>query len=144
MKTSEDFSKLKKGDEVLLSGKVYIARDLAHKKLLEEDFDLKIDVIYHCGPLFKGDEIVSAGPTTSKRMEPYTKEVVEKYGVRGIIGKGGMEVPEGVVYFEAVGGAGALLAKKIKSWKKIVDLGPVESILECEVEEFPVIVSSSR
>jgi len=133
------------GEKTKISGKIYTARDEAHKYLLENEIDFDLDIIYHCGPLFKGEEIVSAGPTTSSRMNSYEKEVIEKYGIKAIIGKGEMK-PDifkstKTVYLAATGGCGALLAKSIKSCRKVVDLGPVESIYELEVENFPVVVA---
>jgi len=102
--SEDDIRKLKVGDEVLLSGVIVTARDQAHKLMVDEkpDFirdDLKESVIYHCGPVVKKDDsgkwsFVSAGPTTSIREEPYQADVICEYGVRGVIGKGGM----GVVY----------------------------------------------
>lgn len=139
----DDLMNLKPGDPVLLSGKIHTARDAAHKVLLEQEKDLDLNVIYHCGPLFnKENEIVAAGPTTSARMEKYTAELVAKYGVKAVIGKGGMDPKSlnGAVYFAVVGGAAVLLAKCIKSWKKIVDLGATEAVYELFVEDLPCTV----
>lgn len=154
--SKKDISTLKAGDRVLLSGKVYTARDAAHKRLVEliksggeVPFDLEGQVIYYVGPTPPppGRVIGSAGPTTSYRMDPYAPVLMEK-GMRGMIGKGSRSeyVKEamkkyGCVYFAAVGGAGALLSKRIKSARVIAyeDLGP-EAIRELEVEDFPVVV----
>lgn len=140
----KDVSKLKAGDEVLLSGKIYTARDKAHKHLLENGAELNLNVIYHCGPLINGEEIIGAGPTTSARMGLYEEDVIKKYGVKAVIGKGRMDSSifknTRTVYLAAVGGAAVLLAKSIKGWKRVVDLGPVDSIYELEVVDFPAVV----
>lgn len=138
-------STLKAGTDVLLSGKIHTARDKAHKHLLENNVDIDMNVIYHCGPLFKGHGIIAAGPTTSTRMNHLEEEVLKKYGVKAVIGKGGMDAEifknTGAVYLAAVGGAAVLLAKSIKSWEKIIDLGPVDSVYELEIENFPCVVA---
>jgi len=141
----EGLKGLKVGEKILLTGKIYTARDEAHKYLLENEIDFDLDVIYHCGPLIKDGKVVSAGPTTSARMNAIEREVIEKYEVSAVVGKGGMD-PEvfkesGAVYLAVTGGCGALIAKSIKSCKKVVDLGPVESIYELEVEDLPVVVA---
>ena len=129
--SEDDIRSLKVGDTVLLSGIIVTARDEAHKLMVEEKPDfirevLKESVIYHCGPVVKKDDqgkwsFVSAGPTTSAREEPYQTDVVCEYNVRGVIGKGGMGAKTaeglkrcGAVYFNAVGGAGNLIANKVK------------------------------
>jgi fumarate hydratase subunit beta len=154
--TSEDVEKLHIGDKVLLSGVVFTGRDAAHKRLLElltEGKELPIDVkgqvIYYVGPTpaKPGKPIGSAGPTTSYRMDLYSPRLIE-LGLKGMIGKGNRS--QGVidamkrykaVYFGATGGAGALLAKRIKKAEIIAypDLGP-EAIRKLEVEDFPVTV----
>lgn len=154
---SDDVIKsLKSGDRVLLSGKIYTARDAAHKRLVELldrgeklPFDIKGQVIYYVGPApaKPGYVIGSAGPTTSYRMDAYTPKLLS-VGLKGMIGKGmrNDEVKKAIkkykaIYFAAIGGLGALLSKKIKSAKVIAydDLGP-EAIREIEVEDFPLIV----
>lgn len=148
---------LKAGDYVLLTGKIYTARDAAHKRLSEMldrgeklPFDLENHLIYYVGPTPKRPDgtVGSAGPTTASRMDPYTPRLLEVFKVGGMIAKGDRsnEVIEAIkkfkaVYFVATGGAGALLAKAIKSMTPIMyaDLGP-EAIHECEVEDFPVVV----
>jgi fumarate hydratase class I len=118
------------GDEVSLVGTLVTARDAAHKVLVEDKPDfirpyLKDSVIYHCGPvMIKQNEIwraIAAGPTTSIREEPFEADVIREYGVRGIIGKGGMGPKTsaalkecGAVYLHAVGGAAALIADSIE------------------------------
>lgn len=154
--TADVIKSLKSGDRVLLSGKIYTARDAAHKRLVELldkggklPFDINGQVIYYVGPApaKPGYVIGSAGPTTSYRMDAYTPKLLS-IGLRGMIGKGirNDEVKKAIrkykaVYFAAIGGLGALLSKKIKSAKVIAydDLGP-EAIREIEVEDFPLIV----
>lgn len=133
------------GDKIMLAGKIYTARDEAHKYLLENEIDFDLDIIYHCGPLIRNGKVVSAGPTTSARMNAIEREVIEKHGIKAVVGKGGMD-PEifkgsGAIYLAVTGGCGALIAKTIKSCKKVVDLGPVESIYEMEVVDLPVTVA---
>ncbi len=147
---------LKAGDRCLLSGVIYTARDAAHKRLCELvaqgkplPIDLKDSVIYFVGPTpaKEGDVIGSAGPTTSYRMDAYSPTLIA-LGQTGMIGKGkrGDEVVaamkhHGAVYFGAIGGCGALLAKCIKKCETVAyeDLG-AEAICRLEVEEFPVTV----
>jgi len=154
--TDEDIEKLKAGDIVYLNGIIYTARDAAHKRLVdlidegkELPFDLQGSVIYFVGPTppKPGEPIGSAGPTTSYRMDSYSPILI-KHGQKGMIGKGKRNeaVKEAckehkAVYFGATGGAGALIAKAIKSAKVIAypELGP-EAIRELEVENFPVTV----
>jgi fumarate hydratase subunit beta len=153
---TEDVEKLKAGDIVYLNGVVYTARDAAHKRLVdlinegkELPFDLEGAVIYYVGPTppKPGEVIGSAGPTTSYRMDPYAPILIEK-GLKGMIGKGkrNQAVREAckkhkAVYFGAVGGAAALIAKAIKKAEVIAypELGP-EAIRRLEVENFPVVV----
>ncbi|ABB14090.1 MULTISPECIES: Fe-S-containing hydro-lyase [Carboxydothermus] len=155
--TEEKVRSLKAGDSVLITGVVYTGRDAAHKRMVEaldrgEELptDLKDQVIYYVGPTpaKPGKPIGSAGPTTSGRMDAYTPRLLEK-GLRGMIGKGyrSPEVIEaikkyGAVYFVAIGGAAALIAKSIKSYEVIAyeDLGP-EAHAKIYVEDFPAIVA---
>lgn len=154
---NEVVTSLKVGDRVQLNGVIYTGRDAAHKKLVEMlkkgqelPLDLEGQVIYYVGPCpaKPGMVIGSAGPTTSGRMDSYTPPLLEK-GLKGMIGKGfrSQAVVEsmkknGGVYFAAVGGAGALLAEKIKKAEVVAfpELGP-EAIYRMEVENFPVIVA---
>ena len=147
---------LRSGDRVLLSGTVYTARDAAHARLvalLTEGRPLPFpadgQILYYVGPTppRPGAPIGSAGPTTSGRMDPYTPALLAA-GIKGLIGKGGRsaEVREALVkhravYFAATGGAGALLAKRIKSAEVVAwdDLGP-ESVRRLVVEDFPLVV----
>ena len=143
------------GDFVYITGTIYTARDAAHKRLFETlnekqeiPFDLTNNIIYYLGPTpaREGQVIGSAGPTTSSRMDKYTPLLLN-HGLKGMIGKGkrSQEVIDGIVshkavYFAAIGGAGALLSKSIKSSKVIAydDLG-TEAIRELYVENFPCI-----
>ncbi|MDO8615990.1 MAG: FumA C-terminus/TtdB family hydratase beta subunit [Dehalococcoidia bacterium] len=151
-----DIEKLRTGDYVYLSGPVYAARDAAHKRMVEAlskgeplPVDIRGLVIYYVGPTpaKPGAVIGSAGPTTSERMDPFTIPLLEA-GLRGAIGKGGRTPPirealqrHRAVYFLAVGGAGALLARQIKSVEVVAyqDLG-TEAIRLLGLEDFPVIV----
>ena len=149
-------SSLRAGDYVWLTGTIYTARDAAHRRMYEAlhrgeelPVDVKNNVIYYMGPspARDGMPIGSAGPTTSGRMDKYTPLLLD-LGLRGMIGKGrrNQEVKDaimrnGAVYFAAVGGAGALLAKAIVSAQVIAydDLG-TEAIRRLEVKNFPAIV----
>ena len=146
------------GDRVLLSGVIYTGRDAAHKRLLELidrgealPMELRDQVIYFVGPCPapEGRPIGSAGPTTSYRMDPYSPRLIAATGLRGMIGKGNRsaEVIEamkkfGVIYFAATGGAGALIAQRIRKCELIAfpELGP-EAVYRLEVEEFPAVVA---
>ena len=148
--------KLKAGDQVLISGLLYSVRDVAHKKIVEAlnrgeklPLELKNQVIYYMGPspARPGQVIGSAGPTTSGRMDPYAPRLMQE-GIKGMIGKGArtQAVKDAMqrykaVYFAAIGGAGALISKRIKRSEVIAyaDLGP-EAIYRLEVEDFPAIV----
>jgi len=156
--SDEDVQNLKIGDSVLITGKIYTARDAAHKRLIDLiqkgeslPFDMKGQIIYYVGPApaKPGYVIGPAGPTTSGRCDPYTPALLS-LGLKGMIGKGtrSKEVREAMekhkaVYFAATGGAAALISKNIKAVKIIAyeDLGP-EAIRELEVEDFPVIVAN--
>jgi fumarate hydratase subunit beta len=154
--TTEKVKELQAGDYVFLTGTIYTARDAAHKKMFdtmqegnEIPFDLNNNIIYYLGPspAREGQIIGSAGPTTSSRMDKYTPLLLEN-GLKGMIGKGKRSqaviesmIKNQAVYFAAVGGAGALLSKRIKASKIIAydDLG-TEAVRELYVEDFPVIV----
>lgn len=147
---------LKAGDRVLLSGTVYTSRDAAHKRIFELldngeklPFELNGACIYFAGPTPtpEGMVIGSCGPTTSGRMDVYSPRLLD-LGLAAMIGKGERNkavcdaiVKNKAVYFCAVGGAGALCARQIKSCKEIAfhDLG-CESVKELELFEFPVVV----
>jgi len=147
---------LKAGDFVLISGVIYTARDAAHKRMVEAlergeelPFDLKGQIIYYAGPApaKPGRPIGSVGPTTSYRMDPYAPKLLEA-GLKGMIGKGtrSQEVIDAIVkykgvYFGAVGGAAAYLARCVKEAEVIAyeDLGP-EAVRRLVVEDFPAFV----
>ncbi len=156
-----DVRPLKVGDTVKLTGSIFTARDRAHKYLVEEttpdalEFGLEGGALYHCGPLVKkqGDafELVVAGPTTSNRMNAYEPQVIAGYGIRAIIGKGGMDDRTldalgryGCVYLSAVSGAAVVLAryvKRILNVYKLEEFGMPECFWEFEVSEFSTIVT---
>lgn len=154
--TDEVILDLKAGDNVLINGVIYTARDAAHKKLVElmdQGEPLPIDLtgqfIYYVGPTpaKPGQAIGSAGPTTSGRMDAYTPRMLEK-GMKACIGKGlrsqavkdALQKHKGI-YLAAVGGAGALLSKRIKKCEVVAypELG-AEAIHRLEVEDFPATV----
>lgn len=159
--SEKDIRSLQVGDTVLLSGVIVTARDMAHKMMVEKRPDfirqyLKDGVIYHCGPVVRKDgagewHFVSSGPTTSSREEPYQATVLRQYGVRGVIGKGGMGAKtlqglcdSGAVYFHAIGGAGALAAKKVEKVLNVFmldEFGSPEAFWVIEVKDFPVVVT---
>jgi fumarate hydratase subunit beta len=148
---------LRAGDEVLISGVIYAARDAAHKRMVDLlskgerlPFDIKGQIVYYAGPTptRPGEVIGSAGPTTSYRMDPYAPLLIQ-HGLKGMIGKGQRTEPVveamkkfKAVYFAAVGGAGALIARAVKSNKIVAyeELGP-EAVRMLEVADFPVIVA---
>jgi fumarate hydratase subunit beta len=152
----EDVEKLKIGDRILINGIIYTGRDAAHKRLFDllkvgknMPFDIKGQIIYYVGPApaKPGQALGSAGPTTSYRMDAYSPSLIER-GLKGMIGKGMRSdaVKEAMkkykaVYFAATGGAGALLAKRVKKAEIVAyeDLGP-EAIRRLVVEDLPVIV----
>ncbi|WP_315077886.1 Fe-S-containing hydro-lyase [uncultured Clostridium sp.] len=154
--TSEKTLKLKAGDTILLSGIIYSARDAAHKRLIDlldrnEKLPLNIDdeIIYYVGPspAKPGKVIGSAGPTTSYRMDSYAPRLLD-LGLKGMIGKGARnkEVIESIkkndaIYFGAIGGAAALIAKSIVKSEIIAyeDLG-AEAIRKMEVKDMPLVV----
>ena len=152
----ETIEKLKAGDQVLITGVIYTARDAAHKRLVEAldkgeklPFDLTNQTVYYMGPspAKPGQVIGSAGPTTSGRMDSYAPRLMA-VGLKGMIGKGNRSqaVKDAIqkykaVYFAAIGGAGALISKSIKKAEVIAyeDLG-AEAIRRLEVENFPATV----
>ncbi len=158
--TEEDVRGLALGDAVSLTGTIFTARDAAHKYLVENpDFsripDIRGSVLYHCGPvIIKRDGryvVTAAGPTTSIREEPYMATVIEKYGIRAIIGKGGMGPATaeacrrfGCVYLSAVGGAAQVLAscvKEVPSVSMLEEFGAPEAIWQLNVVDFPAVVT---
>ena len=159
--SAEKIRALKVGDAVEISGILYTGRDAVHKYLheggkLPPEVNLHEGIIYHCGPVVMKDEqgqwkVTAAGPTTSIREEPYQGAIIKEFGLRGIIGKGGMGdrtlaacKEHGCVYFHAIGGAAQVLAECVKSVRNVYLLekfGAPEAIWELEVENFPVVVT---
>lgn len=160
--SSDDVLGLRAGDIVSLSGKIVTGRDRIHKYLVEKKppigdipFDLSGTILYHCGPVVAkldgGYRVLSAGPTTSMRVEMYEASVIKEYPIKGIMGKGGMGTKtlqalkeNTCVYFHTIGGAAVYLADRIKNtsgvWK-LEEFGPTEAMWLLEVEEFPAIVT---
>jgi fumarate hydratase subunit beta len=154
--TEKVIAGLKAGDDLLLSGVLYVARDAAHKRMAEAldrgeplPFDIKGQTIYYMGPspAPPGKVIGSAGPTTSSRMDTYTPRLLAA-GLKGMVGKGvrSPEVKDAMkkhkaIYLAAVGGAGAFLSKTILKCETIAypELGP-ESVLKIVVKDFPATV----
>lgn len=156
---------LRIGDQVLLSGRIHTARDAAHKYLASEGtspatlpagLELQGGVLYHCGPVMVRDDggswrVTAAGPTTSSREEPYQGEVLRRYGVRAIIGKGGMgdatrrALAEcGAVYLSAVGGAAQVLAASVQRVEDVYfleEFGSPEAMWSLFVHDFPAVVT---
>lgn len=155
--TEETALSLHSGDEVLISGVIYTARDAAHKRLVELleagkelPCELRDQIVYYVGPApaKPGDVIGSAGPTTSYRMDAYAPTLMQQTGLRGMIGKGARSQPvlDAIVkyhgvYFAAIGGAAALLASTVKSCEVIAypDLQS-EAVHRLEVVDFPAVV----
>jgi len=165
---------LQVGDTVYLSGVIITARDAAHKYMVEKFIEsdaipaserpiyeelrrlLNGGIIYHCGPVVRQHKddnwsFVAAGPTTSIREEPYEPGIIAHFGLRGVIGKGGMGAGTlracqeyGAVYFHAVGGAASLIANAVKeviAVYKLEEFGTPEAVWVIRVEEFPAIVT---
>ena len=152
----DELANLRAGDYIYITGKIYTARDAAHKRMQETldrgealPIELQNNLIYYMGPspAREGRPIGSAGPTTASRMDKYAPRLMD-LGLAGMIGKGKRSqavtdaiVRNGAVYFAAVGGAGALLSKSIIASEVVAyeDLG-TEAIRKLEVKDFPVIV----
>ena len=152
---------LKVGDEVAISGVVFTGRDAVHKFLheggqLPTEVKLRDGILYHCGPVVVKDEAgnwkcVAAGPTTSIREEPYQGQIIRDFGIRGVIGKGGMGEKtlaackeHGCVYFHGIGGAAQVLAQcitKVRNVYMMDKFGAPEAIWEFEVSRFPAVVT---
>lgn len=155
--SAQDVRSLQAGDEVLLTGTLYTARDAAHKRICELlaagsplPFELEGATLYFVGPTpaQPGRPVGSAGPTTSTRMDAFSPTLIA-HGLRGMVGKGDRSPAvveamkaHGCVYFAATGGAGALIARCIKSSEVVAweDLG-TEAVRRMEVEDFPVVVA---
>jgi tartrate/fumarate subfamily iron-sulfur-dependent hydro-lyase beta chain len=159
--TEEKVRALKVGDPVEISGVVFTGRDAVHKYLheggaLPPEVQLTDGILYHCGPVVMKDDqgrwqVTAAGPTTSIREEPYQGDIIKKFRLRGVIGKGGMGErtaaackEHGCVYLHAIGGAAQVLAECIKSVRNVYLLekfGSPEAIWELQVERFPAVVT---
>jgi fumarate hydratase, class I len=154
--TEEQVRALKVGDIVLISGKVFTGRDAVHAHLMKHDppVDLNGSVLYHCGPVVakegSGWRVTAAGPTTSIREEPYQADIIKRYGVRAVVGKGGMGgktlaalKEAGAVYLNAVGGAAQFYARAIKGVEDVslMEFGTPEAMWHLQVEDFPAIVT---
>src|SRR5204862_331325 len=154
--TEDAVRSLKVGDVVLVSGRMFTGRDAVHSYLMKHEppVDLRGSVLYHCGPVVvkegEGWRVTAAGPTTSIREEPYQGEIIKRYGVRVVIGKGGMGAKtlaamqeHGAVYLNAIGGAAQFYARSIKSVDgvSLLDFGTPEAMWHLTVEEFPAIVT---
>ncbi|HXE31440.1 MAG TPA: FumA C-terminus/TtdB family hydratase beta subunit [Terriglobales bacterium] len=152
-----DVRKLKVGDMVLISGTMYTGRDAVHAHLMHHDapVDLRGAVLYHCGPVARQDaagewRIGAAGPTTSIREEPYQGDILRRFGVRVVIGKGGMGAKTlaalgecGAVYLNAVGGAAQFYSRTVRRVKGVhfLEFGTPEAMWELEVRDFPAVVT---
>jgi fumarate hydratase class I len=159
--SEEKIRRLKVRDEVAITGIVFTGRDAVHKYLheggeLPPEVRLHDGILYHCGPVVIKDEagqwrVTAAGPTTSIREEPYQADIIRKFGLRGVIGKGGMGDRTlaackefGCVYLHGVGGAAQVLAECVKSVRGVYmmeEFGAPEAIWELEVENFPAVVT---
>ncbi len=147
---------LRVGDVVLISGRMFTGRDAVHAHLMKNDppVDLRGGVLYHCGPVVAKDgdtwKVTAAGPTTSIREEPYQAEIIRRYGVRAVIGKGGMGgktlaglKESGAVYLNAVGGAAQFYARCIEkvAGVSLMQFGTPEAMWHLDVRDFPAIVT---
>lgn len=159
--TDEKIRALKVGDEVGITGLVFTGRDAVHKYLhdggeLPPEIKIRDGILYHCGPVVMKDEqgnwrVTAAGPTTSIREEPYQADIIQRFGIRGVIGKGGMGDKTlaackefGCVYLHAIGGAAQVLAECVQAVRGVYFLerfGAPEAIWELEVENFPAVVT---
>ena len=147
---------LKVGEVVIVEGRMFTGRDAVHAYLMKNEppVDMRGSVLYHCGPVVmkQGDgwKVVAAGPTTSIREEPYQADVIRRYGVRAVIGKGGMGAKTleamkdaGAVYLNAIGGAAQFYARCITAVDgvSLLDFGTPEALWHLNVEGFPAIVT---
>jgi len=154
--TDADVRALRVGDVVLVSGPMFTGRDAVHAHLMKHDapVDLSGSVLYHCGPVVLKDgeqwRVTAAGPTTSIREEPYQGEIIKRFGVRAVIGKGGMGAKtlaalkeHGGVYLNAVGGAAQFYARTIErvDGVSLLDFGTPEAMWHLTVKDFPAIVT---
>jgi fumarate hydratase class I len=154
--TDQQIRDLKVGDLVLISGRAYTGRDAVHHHLMshEPPVDLRGAVLYHCGPVVAKDgdgwRVTAAGPTTSIREEPYQADVIKRYGVRAVVGKGGMGPKTlaalkeaGAVYLNAIGGAAQFYARTVKSVDgvSLLEFGTPEAMWHLTIEDFPAVVT---
>lgn len=153
----EEIRKLRVGDVVIISGLMHTGRDALHKYLMDHEspVDLKDSVIYHCGPVMLKDQegkwqVKAAGPTTSIREEPYQAEIIKKFGIRAIIGKGGMGSKtlkglqeHGAVYLNAIGGAAQYYADCITEVEGVdfLEFGIPEAMWHLRAKDFAAIVT---
>src|SRR3989339_1616487 len=155
--TGEQIKNLKVGDEVVLTGEIFTARDKAHMRALKEKLPFNAEglAVYHCGPVVKKEgndyKIIAAGPTTSSRMNSMESDFIKKTRIKAIIGKGGMDEivtkalnDNNAVYLAFTGGAAQLAASAIKKVLRVywLDLSIPEAVWHLEVEKFgPMIVA---
>lgn len=170
--SDDEILQLKVGDVVTLNGVILTARDRAHKYFIETFIEseripepedplyqklreiLSGGVIYHCGPIVKktdcGWRFVAAGPTTSIREEPYQGRIIEHFGLKAVIGKGGMGAKtlracqqNKAVYLHAIGGAASLIGQSVKRVEDVykLEFGVPEAMWKIQVEDFPVTVT---
>jgi fumarate hydratase class I len=159
--TEEKIRALRVREAVEITGVVFTGRDAMHKYLheggpLPPEVNLKDGLLYHCGPVVIRDDagnwkVTAAGPTTSIREEPYQAQIIRDFGLRGVIGKGGMADKTlaackefGCVYLHAVGGAAQVLAECIRTVRGVYmkeQFGAPEAIWEFEIEKFPAVVT---
>lgn len=155
--SEEDIRKLRVGDIVIINGMMHTGRDALHKYLMDHDspVDLNGAAIYHCGPVMAKDEsggwvVKAAGPTTSIREEPYQGDIIKKFGIRAVIGKGGMGAKtlkalqeHGAVYLNAIGGAAQYYAQCFKKVEGVdfMEFGIPEAMWHLQTEGFAAIVT---
>ncbi len=156
--SEEQIRSLKVGDVVLITGAIFTGRDALHQYLMDHDAPVNMNggVLYHCGPVMIKDEngkwqVKAAGPTTSIREEPYQAEIIKKFGIRAVIGKGGMGAKtlaglkeHGAVYLNAIGGAAQYYAESLVDVKNVYfleEFGVPEAMWVYEAKEFPAIVT---
>jgi len=154
--SDEHVRALRVGDVVLISGRMFTGRDAVHSHLMkhESPVDLRGSVLYHCGPVVvkegEGWRVTAAGPTTSIREEPYQAEIIKRYGIRAVMGKGGMGAKtlaalkeHGAVYLNAIGGAAQFYARAITQVDDVsfLEFGTPEAMWHLTVQDFPAIVT---
>jgi fumarate hydratase class I len=154
--SEEQVRSLRVGDVVLISGRMFTGRDAVHAHLMKHEppVDLNGSVLYHCGPVVVKEKdswkVTAAGPTTSIREEPYQADIIRKYGVRVVMGKGGMGgktlaglKESGAVYLNAIGGAAQFYARCIErvDGVSLMEFGTPEAMWHLEVRDFPAIVT---